>query len=544
MKHHTPFFHKIEPDDTSSKSLLYYENQNANHYGGLFNSFYPHNLETLLGANRFTLQGSFPPLSSLKIWLHSIEKQPQILTSVSGSSLNSTINIPSFPIQKGQRLTVEVQRKQNDKTPIQFSWGIPKPKQSPKHVKLAIIICTYLNDSLVTQNVQKLTKSPLWAILPADLIVINNGGQEAPLELPYERVTQYKQKNCGGSGGFYKGIEEAFLPSKDYTHVLLMDDDIEFHPEIIQRTLKFHQYSRQDAVYGASMLKLEDPEFLHEAGANYRTKHSIGSYSPVKPGLLTSRKISELGISQKVHYNGWWYCSFSRKAVETSGMPLKIFIHSDDEEYALRLNHNGFPSYCLGGLSVWHASFENKHPTWIRYFDFRNNIIRLLTQQGEMKNSRKVAPMQLKRVVRRALIRNDYGAAMMAIEAYKDLTKNNFTWEIDCYDTKIAELKALYQSFMPSNHQVSGRYRFHGKKRPQRWWKRPISWLRYASTNLIFVPLPSIRIYVTTTPNYSWWDVPCFSDVIVESEGRTITYPRSLKLIQRINNELSRLTKI
>ena len=51
---------------------------------------------------------------------------------------------------------------------------------------------------------------------------------------------------------------------------------------------------------------------------------------------------------------------------------MPFFIHGDDIEYGLRLNHSFI---LLNGIGVWHESFENKYQPVNIYYDTRNYLI-------------------------------------------------------------------------------------------------------------------------------------------------------------------------
>ena len=137
-----------------------------------------------------------------------------------------------------------------------------------RRVKLGIVICTYNNEARLKQNIQGLIASKVWHEEKPILALANNGTIEDESWLPQERFIKFDQKNLGGAGGFGRGIYEVVygqLKERDITHILLMDDDVKFHPEVISRAIAFHKKSQQPVVIGGSMLKLEDPTFLHEA---------------------------------------------------------------------------------------------------------------------------------------------------------------------------------------------------------------------------------------------------------------------------------------
>lgn len=76
----------------------------------------------------------------------------------------------------------------------------------------------------------------------------------------------------GGSGGFTRGIIEALRRKEEFSHVLLMDDDILLESNVLVKTVRFLQIVRsehQDLAIGGSMLRLDDMAVQHEAGGKW-----------------------------------------------------------------------------------------------------------------------------------------------------------------------------------------------------------------------------------------------------------------------------------
>lgn len=522
---------------------LYYEEiknqEQEKHYGGVYNSFYPENVKELTGGGSYALQCSLLPAGTLEVILHRRgERMSSLVRHQQVHVGELCLPLPATEWKPGDRLTLKYAAETPQEAEPNFQWSFQASAPMDKKVKLGIVICTYKNEELVQQNVERLVKSQVWQALPLELIIVNNGGEGSALAFSYERVTQYKQENTGGSGGFYRGIEEVFFKGQSeqgFTHVLLMDDDVQFHPEIIHRAYRFQQFGKQDHVIGASMLRLEEPTVLHEAGASFRSKRSLGARTVVPKGPMTPEKLSQLGETHDVHYNAWWFCCFSREAVLQAGMPLQVFIHGDDMEYGVRLRHFGYKTYCPGGLSLWHKSFEGKPSTWMRYFDFRNGLIRLLTQEGEMKNKPSIAKVQLQRAVRRGLIRNDYGGAQMVIRAYQDLAEHG-GYEIQDYGAKISTLTAEYAAFTQELPETRHHAIDKGQSMP--WYKIPVKWWRYSTVNLTFLSVPTQKVWVTRNARFAWYDVPMFSHIRLDLDGQSFSFVRSRQAMKEIKQNM------
>ena len=112
-------------------------------------------------------------------------------------------------------------------------------------IKMSIVICTFKREKYVYKNMKMLSKCFLEnreSELHRNLEVIISDNAKT---LDYQKFTNDKihifaNKNVGGAGGFTRGMIETLKLSKvnNFTHVLLMDDDVVMQPESIYRTYK------------------------------------------------------------------------------------------------------------------------------------------------------------------------------------------------------------------------------------------------------------------------------------------------------------------
>ncbi len=239
-------------------------------------------------------------------------------------------------------------------------------KQPPKQaVKLAIVICTYKREQYVYNNINRLKSSPYWGDF--GVIVVDNGQTLCDID----GVNIVKNANTGGSGGFTRGMLEA--EQNGFTHFLLMDDDIEFCDETVQRTKRFMEYAK-DAdrlTLGASMLVMGKGYLQYEKGAEW---HGRGLSTSERGYDLRQNKaviVNDNYINQK-DYTAWWYCCMSTKTLARIGKPLPFFIKGDDIEYGLRAQNTVLVN---NGIGVWHESFESKYSGVLSYYIRRNEMI-------------------------------------------------------------------------------------------------------------------------------------------------------------------------
>lgn len=238
-------------------------------------------------------------------------------------------------------------------------------------VSLAMVICTYRREEYVKSNLDKLRadlfqrQSP-----PIHVFVIDNGSSfQYPCE---EWLSIVENRNLGGSGGFTRGMVEAL--KGDYTHVLLMDDDISFEVESILRVISFLSLEREEdkpCIFGGHMLLEEQPTIQFEAGGRYENGRLMALHQNIdvsQEWALLENQIQE----PQPQYQAWWFCCMPLKVIEQVGLPLPFFIKTDDVEYGMRC---ACPVLLMNGVGVWHASFESKQSPHLEYYIKRNELI-------------------------------------------------------------------------------------------------------------------------------------------------------------------------
>ncbi len=258
-----------------------------------------------------------------------------------------------------------------------FHKGWYETDAEPNHqVRLAAIICTYKREDYVSRSLNRLRTS-IWETEQCpikediDVLVIDNGNTLIPNKEEHVRILG--NRNLGGSGGFTRGLIEAYCQKDKYTHVLFMDDDISFETETLVRTvqiLKFAKKFEEPLWIGGQMLVEGQPSIQFESGAFYRK----GRLVPVNRGLDLSERENLLENEKEHHvqYNAWWYCCFPVECVEEKGLPLPLFIKTDDVEYGLRVKPRVL---LMNGIGIWHMAFTQKYSPYLEYYIKRNELI-------------------------------------------------------------------------------------------------------------------------------------------------------------------------
>ena len=268
---------------------------------------------------------------TLQIKLFSVDKRGRetLLTEQAVSGNRTAAELPEYALadlSPNGALFLEVTA---HSAPAWLHSGWYEAEADCRPVRIAAVICTYHREEYVYRNLRNVRKK-IWENpdCPArddiDILVIDNGKSIQTED--YAHIYVFPNKNCGGSGGFTRGMLEAYWRGQ-YTHVLLMDDDISFEPEVLVRTVQFLKAARpteRPLCIGGQMLLEGRPTVQFEAGSSYIR----GRLSPNGQGRDLSSREALLANARggPAQYNAWWYCCLPLSAIEKNGFPLPLFI--------------------------------------------------------------------------------------------------------------------------------------------------------------------------------------------------------------------------
>ncbi len=289
-------------------------------------------------------------------------------------------------------------------------------------VKVAAVMCTYRREDYVARNLAQLRQTvwgdencPIREAL--DLFVVDNGRTLTLAE--DDHVKLFPNRNCGGSGGFTRGLMEAYRRRDTYTHVLFMDDDISFETEALVKTVQLLRYAKpsdRPLCVGGQMLLEDAPTVQYEAGALFQK----GRLRPMGQGLELTGPAALLANERerRVQYNAWWYCCIPLGAVDMIGLPLPLFIKIDDVEYGLRMDA---AFLLMNGIGVWHRRFDEKYSVHLEYYIKRNELV----TSALHGSGAGVWPglMKLIRGAGKAVLLGDTRAIGFLLRAYRDFLR-------------------------------------------------------------------------------------------------------------------------
>ncbi len=252
------------------------------------------------------------------------------------------------------------------------SWALKREPQQIFAAKLSVVSCTFNRPREMHKTIKAVRSSSTFQSGNARLIIVDNANNlSVPSDLVDDRIKLISQSNFGGAGGFTRGLLES-KKLGDATHILLMDDDVDVVPEVIDRVWKWLSILPHNVVLSGAMLDGVDKTILYEAGGRFHP-HTFYVAPDINGIPLDSEEaIRKLAQTSSPDYGAWWFLAFSQAALEKVGLPLPVFIRGDDIEFGIRLKKHGFPTQVVHGLAVWHEPFYLKQSEWQMYYAIRN----------------------------------------------------------------------------------------------------------------------------------------------------------------------------
>lgn len=242
------------------------------------------------------------------------------------------------------------------------------------NINLGIVICTYNRERFLSKNLETISQLIRNDQFKNKISVFIVDNAKTIKKIDHKNIYLINNINAGGTGGFTRGIIEIF--SKKYgnfSHIMLMDDDVVLESESLVRTIKILSLLKKEyckASICGSMIDLDKKSMQIEKGARW----NAGKLLSLKSGLDLSSSEACLynDLDESADFGAWWYHVFPTSLIVENDLPLPIFIRGDDVEFGLR-NKNTLIFW--NGISVWHQSFEAKHSSSIYYYVYRNTLI-------------------------------------------------------------------------------------------------------------------------------------------------------------------------
>lgn len=311
-------------------------------------------------------------------------------------------------------------------------WFTEVDESTIRPIKLALATTTFRKEQYVVPNIEAVKREVLEsddAIASAfHMYVVDNGRTLDAKALSDDGVTVIPNANVGGAGGFARGMlaaleGEGVSEDFDFTHVLLMDDDVTVFPESFKRTFNLLSLARdeyKDAFINGAMLQAHRPNAQFEDVAFVMKS---GAYRRVK-GYLFMDTLADVAMNEVIDvevpgaYGAWWYSCVPVSAIRENGLPLPIFFRCDDVEYGMRCK----PIYMtMNGICVWHDAFDDRFRASVDGYQYMRNFPIVMACSGNVN----LTPHML-RAARMTLlfIRNlGYETAELILDGLEDYLK-------------------------------------------------------------------------------------------------------------------------
>lgn len=438
----------IKTDFKGDRHALYAEqNTNAVSYSGYFNCFYEQQTRIISEITQVTFSAQCKGKGGISIIRRILDGSEHVLFHYDHNEHDEIHELHhEVPLRDG-RLYIKTEGE------IEIKNAVWATSQTPvREVSLAIVVCTFRKEQHISKAVEELLSSAAMSMIPWQLFIVDNASELQGSIFSNNKITLIQQSNVGGAGGFTRGIIEAH--QHKFSHVLLMDDDIELDTESIFRTRQLFLYAKEITCLGGPMLDLIKPTEMWESSAYYDSHTCFRVHSKHHKFNLTSQgnldQLLSNNMIEPLGYCGWWYFSFPLTAVEKCGLPLPCFIRGDDKEYGIRFTSQGINSISLMGTGVWHEPFYVKHAAWLWYFDVYNSLlIAALYEPWTVSN----LINSFHKVVARYIKKLDYENAALRIYALEDfILGSKYFTETSAHD-RFMRCKSISKQFEPSRKE-------------------------------------------------------------------------------------------
>ena len=284
-------------------------------------------------------------------------------------------------------------------------------------VNIAVNICTFKREPYVTRNMRSLL-----AFLSSNDIdgkahevanhltffIIDNGRTLDENVEFQDVITKINHKagdpekpiikvipnaNTGGTGGFSRGMVEAMNMRDELllTHLLMMDDDAVFDPDLFVRLYGFLSILKKeyfDITVGGALLR-EDYRYIQHAAGEWFTNFKVINDHPLADmrsfDTCTSHWMTGTDREHDL-YGAWWCCCYHMDAITKKNLPLPIFVHHDDIQFGFKQVKRGI--VFLNGICVWHQGFETSFPGIKQYYNMRNTLITMQKYEPDILKKR------------------------------------------------------------------------------------------------------------------------------------------------------------
>ena len=289
---------------------------------------------------------------------------------------------------------------------------------------ITAIVVTFNRRELLIRCIEHLRKQ---TVRLDNIIVVNNGSMDGTAEW-LDSQTDFQvihQENVGGSGGFYRGIQQAYNDGYDW--IWCMDDDVYPEPDCLENLLKLNE---EKVGILCPLRKRDGQVFVSEL-------REFNLSNPFKSLHINSLKPEDVKGKEYVTIEGIAFEGplIKREVVQRIGLPNKdLFLLYDDSDYSYRAILAGYEIRLVTKAVLNKELFfaEDDRVTkvqkgkWKLYYHIRNTVFfnRKYGKNVWVRNYRSLGVMLLYQsyVLKNILFNKKYKISDLKVfyEAYRD----------------------------------------------------------------------------------------------------------------------------
>lgn len=237
--------------------------------------------------------------------------------------------------------------------------------------KVGIVICNYNKADCVVECIQCILES---RFRDFDLYVVDNASTDRSVEIIRERYPQVSllvnEENRGGSGGFNRGLREAY--AKGYPYLMCVDNDAMLDENAVGSLYDFLEKHPEVGMAGSKIYHTEAPDRIQQFGQNIDFTY----FCTEVPHL---NQIEDGSMPDYLYVDSVAACSLMirRSTIDRIGfMPEENFLYWDDTEWCHKCNLAGMKVASVGTSKALHAMGAKRESvnTFPTYYAWRNWI--------------------------------------------------------------------------------------------------------------------------------------------------------------------------
>ncbi len=237
--------------------------------------------------------------------------------------------------------------------------------------KVGIVICNYNKMDCVLDCIQCILESRFQDF---DLYVVDNASTDqsaAEIRKQYPQVTLLvNEENQGGSGGFNRGLRQAY--AQGYPYLMCVDNDALLDENAVGELYEFLESHPEVGMAGSKIYHTEAPDRIQQ----YGQKIDFTYFCTEVPHL---NRIEDGTMPEYLYVDSVAACSLMvrRSTIDRIGfMPEENFLYWDDTEWCHKCNLAGMKVAAVGTSKALHAMGAKRESvnTFPTYYAWRNWI--------------------------------------------------------------------------------------------------------------------------------------------------------------------------